>query len=186
MNGRQNAESTSLKFCAWNICGLKDKLQDKNILDFILGFDIVWLLETKKYFNVQVPGFVVYQNVSKEGYHRGGIMMLVKYTILDCIVQVDTNTEGQIWIVLEQCGTMKVGGVYIPPEDSPYYDPALYGALAAHTKDFENILVLGDYNARIGVPNIVNKNGDPYHSLDIYYCPKRPTLKRSPFTRTVI
>ena len=133
-------------------------------MKFILGFDIVWILETKKHFNVQVPGFTVYENVSREGYHRGGVMMLVKHKILDSIVEVDTNTEGQIWIVLDRHGTqtVKVGGVYIPPEDSPYFNPAEFGALAAHTRDTNNIIVLGDFNARVGVPNIIDKNGVPY------------------------
>ena len=61
-----------LSLCSWNICGLKDKLSDQDVLNFILKFDIVWLLETKKYFNLNVSDFNVYCNVSKAGYYRGG------------------------------------------------------------------------------------------------------------------
>ena len=90
MNDRQNTDS-SLKLCSWNIGGLRDKLQNEDILNFVLGFDIVWLLETKYYFNVQVPGFTIYHNVSREGYHRGGVMMLVKHTIMN--YKLSTNVK---------------------------------------------------------------------------------------------
>ena len=151
MNG-QRSYDTKLKLCAWNICGLKDKLQNEDILKFILDFDIVWILESKKYFNLQVPGFFIYQNVSREGHHRGGVIMLVKQKYVNYIMEVDTNTEGQIWAILAKKGSsmVKVGGVYIPPEDSPYFNPAEYGALAAHTRDFKSVIVLGDFNSRVG------------------------------------
>ena len=55
-------KNNELRLCSWNIGDLKDKLQDKNILMFVLDCDIVWILETKKYFNIQVPGFTVYRN----------------------------------------------------------------------------------------------------------------------------
>lgn len=72
------------------------------------------------YFNLSVPGFSIYRNVSREGQHRGGIVMLVKSKIMDSVMQVDTEEEGQIWVVLSCLPTLKVGGVYIPTNDSPY------------------------------------------------------------------
>lgn len=59
--------TSKLTLYSWNIAGIKDKLQDPNILQFILKFDIVWILEAKKYFNLNVPGFTVYENISREG-----------------------------------------------------------------------------------------------------------------------
>ena len=57
---------------------MKDKLQDPKILEFILNFDIVWILQAKKYVNSSVPGFIFYKNVSREGQHRSGTVILVK------------------------------------------------------------------------------------------------------------
>ena len=57
-----------LKLCSWNIAGLRGKLEKKVIFDFIQGFDVVWLLESKEYFHVSVPGFMVYCNISAKRY----------------------------------------------------------------------------------------------------------------------
>lgn len=65
----------NLNLCSWNMARLRDKLQEQDILGFILQFNIVWLLETKKYFNLNVPGFNIYRNVSR-GQHRGGVMFV--------------------------------------------------------------------------------------------------------------
>ena len=57
---------------------------------------------------------------------------------------------------------MKVGGVYIPPEDSPYFNSSQHGTLEAHTHTSDNIIVLGDFNGRVGTPHIVKENGETY------------------------
>lgn len=45
--------------------------------------------------------------------------------------------------------SLKLGGVYIPPEDSPYFQVVDMGALAAHTRHTGHVVVLGDFNARV-------------------------------------
>lgn len=54
-----------IRLCSWNIGGVKDKLQNNNILSFILNFHIIWLLETKSSQKFGVPGYTVYHNPSK-------------------------------------------------------------------------------------------------------------------------
>lgn len=130
---------------------------------FILKFDIVWILESKMYFELNVPGFNIYRNVSREGHHRGGVVMLVKSKLMDSVLQVDTKEEGQIWVVLSCLPALKLGGVYIPPSDSPYYSPAQYGALAGHTADKDQVIALGDFNARVAKPQLTDGNGNQYH-----------------------
>ena len=148
--------------CAWNIAGLRDKLEDLSILRFITDFDIVFLLETKMYFNINIPGFDVYANVSQHGQHRGGVVMLVKCALSSDVSYVDTDDEGQIWVTLLGSPRIKIGGVYVPPEDSPYFSVAQHGTVAAHTLPQENIIVLGDFNARVGTPSIKNEDGYLY------------------------
>ena len=103
-----------------------------------------------------VPGFQVYMNKSRKNSRRGGIMMLIKCALVPFITQVNMSIEGQIWVKLSCCAEVWFGGVYIPPDDSPYHDPALLGALEGQVKDCDRVIVLGDLNARVGVP--VNRN----------------------------
>lgn len=108
---RQNKE---VKICSWNIAGLKDKLQDNMILQFVMSFDIVFLLEAKQNFNSTVPGFDVYTNVSRVGQHRGGgVVMLVRCILTDDIINVDTDSEKHIWITMSWWPNQKIGEVYV-------------------------------------------------------------------------
>ena len=70
-------------------------------------------------------------------------MLLIKDKVLEFVKCIDMDTEGQIWIILNFLVTYKLGGVYIPPDDSPYFQQADIGALAAHTLDSSNLFVLG-------------------------------------------
>ena len=118
--------------------------------------------ETKICYNVSVPGFHVFYNPSKHGTHRGGIMLLIRDKLLDYVKCVDMNTEGQIWVSLVFIVTYKLGGVYIPPDDSPYFQQADIGALESHILESENTIVMGDLNARVGTPDLSNSENIPY------------------------
>ena len=153
---------TQLKICSWNIAGLKDKLQDENILRFIMEFDVIFIQESKRYFHLNVPGFNVYTNVSTAGQHRGGMVMLLKCYLSDEVLNVNTDDESQIWLTMSWWPSFKFGGIYIPPDDSPYYSPVLHGKLAAHTLPPDNVIVLGDFNGRVGTPLVRNEEGQIY------------------------
>lgn len=55
---------------------LNYKLEERDILQFILGYDIVWLFETKNDLHQNVPGFRVHAHVSRSDQHRGGVVRL--------------------------------------------------------------------------------------------------------------
>ena len=133
---------------------MKEKLQNPSILSFLLNFDIVWILETKYFSQSSVPGFRVYLNESRKGRHRGGVIMLVKCALVDYITRVDTDDEGMIWLELSMCLRIKLDGVYIPPAGSLYFDMSLFGLLQARCADSEKCIILGDFNARVGVASI--------------------------------
>ena len=121
-------------------------------------------MEAKTYFHLAVPGFMVYCNVSPAGMKRGGIVMLVKNKLKQFISSVNMETDGQIWILLSFLATVRLGGVYIPPHDSPYYERAQWGAVASHIADphAEHVVVMGDLNARVGTPVLSDADGRPY------------------------
>ena len=62
--------------------------------------------------------------------------------------------EGMIWLELSMCLGVKLGGVYIPPADSLYFDMSLFGLLQAQCADSEKCIIFGDFNARVGIPRI--------------------------------
>lgn len=107
------------------------------------------------YFNLTVPGFNLYTNASREGQHRGGVVMLVKSNLARYVTQVDATEEDQIWVVLSWLPKVKLGGVYIPPIDSPFYHLVQHGVLARQTAGTEKVVVLGDLNARVFIIAII-------------------------------
>ena len=50
--------------------------------------------------------------------------MLIKNRLMEYVKCIDMDTEGQIWVSLTFLVIFKLGGVYIPPEDSPYFQQA--------------------------------------------------------------
>ena len=122
-----------------------------------------WISETKTYFNLSVPGFDAYKNVSAAGMVRGGVVMLMKSYLRKFVKEVNMGTEGQIWLVLSFLTSVTLGGVYIPPIDSPYYERAHWGSIAAHAAEASgHLIVLGDLNGRVGTPALPDAAGEMY------------------------
>ena len=74
-------------------------------------------------------------------------MLLIKSKLCEYVKSIDMDTEGQIWVVLNFLVSYKIGGVYVPPDDSPYFQQVCLGALDARIRDSENTIVLVDLNA---------------------------------------
>ena len=79
---------------------MKNKLQETNLLKFVLSYDIVRLLETKKYFHLYVLGFSVYTNVSRSGPHRGGVLMLVASWLTKYASRIDRYRRSDLVTVV--------------------------------------------------------------------------------------
>ncbi len=150
---RSDTHNTDLKLCSWNIGGILDKFLKEAVLKYILEFDAVWILELKTGTDIQIPGFCVFRNIDETCPHRGGIALLVKNYLQPYIDQVDITTPGQIWLGLRCAPNYSMGGCYIPPTDSPYFDLAHFGYLQSRLMlNYERgvySVVLGDFNARV-------------------------------------
>lgn len=85
----------------------------------------------KNVLELERPGIyhLLYRNVSREGKHRAGVVMHVKSKTMDSVIQIDIDEEDPIWVVLLYVPTLKLGEVYIPPNDSPYYSTVQYGTV---------------------------------------------------------
>ena len=141
-----------LKLCSWNICGVKEKLNDSEILKFLMQYDLVWLLEVKSVYQKSVPGFYMYNNMSRRGSHRGGVTLLIKCALMQFVTKVDMDADNMIWVELSVCEGVKFGGVYIPPEDSLYCEASPFQTLSERCSISRDEIVLGDFNARVGSP----------------------------------
>ena len=140
----------ALKVCSWNICGVRDKFESTFLLNYAHSFDILWLSEVKTGLSVYVPGFVTYQNINKDCSHRGGIVLLVKHSLVKYVKMVDVSEPGQIWLYLTICPKLALGSCYMPPIDSLYSEPSLLGNIQAKLFTTRKITILiGDMNARV-------------------------------------
>ena len=150
-NGVSNRK---LKLCSWNIGGAKHKLNINQILEFLHNYDIIWILESKQIQSTNVPGFLVYHNASRHGNHRGGVMLLVKHAFKDYLENINISLESQIWFELSCYPNTRFGGVYIPPEDSQYYDQSIIANMYVQMNGKEKVVILGDFNAHVGRPEM--------------------------------
>ena len=63
--------------------------------------------------------------------------------------------------------SISFGGVYIPPEDSNFFNRTLIANMNAHINSKKNVVVLGLFIARTGNPTIPNKRGGHYEYYNI-------------------
>ena len=137
------------------------------MLKFLHEYDIIWISETKHVSTTNIPGFVVYHNVSHHGKHRGGIMLLVKCDVQRYLLNVNMNLDSQIWLELSFLPGVYLAGVYIPPDDSRFYDQGIVANISAQIKCKKHVIILGDFNARTGKPKLSNKRGEEYDYINI-------------------
>ena len=131
------------------------------------NYDIIFILETKQILTTNVPGFLVYHNASRHGNHRGGVMLLIKNHIQKFLLNVNLTLESQIWFELSCYPNTRFGGIYIPPEDSPFYNQTIMANMYAQINEKEKVVMLGDFNARVGKPDMLNTKGKKLEYVDI-------------------
>ena len=150
--------------------------ENTDIIAYLQTFDIMWISEIKLRTPITVPGFKTYLNVDQQMPTRGGILLLIKSHLEPFISRVDVQDNGQIWINMSCLPNMDLGGAYIPPYDSPYYDARVFGALQARIIDAHEkgrgVILSGDINARewdeTQLQGLINPiNGSYYNLPDI-------------------
>ena len=67
----------------------------------------------------------MYQDNNKDR-SRGGTAVLIRNSVKNMIKNIDVSIEGQVWIKLSVLPKVQIGGCYIPPPDSPYFDILIF------------------------------------------------------------
>lgn len=62
------------------------------------------------------------------------------------------------WLQLLCYPDVLFGGVYVPLEHYPYYEPSIYGNIAAQISNRERVILVGGFNAPVGHPCISNSD----------------------------
>ncbi len=108
-----------------------------------------------------------------QGRDSGGMITWYKSELTHSIT-ITKKVENHIWLKINKntlCAKLHVHmcAIYIPPSESPYYNPDIFSALQKdidHSKTLGNVLICGDSNARTGErPDTMNTQGDKHPLL---------------------
>ena len=113
--------------------------------------DIVVLSEIHRATVKHAPGFipVVANNISPN--HRGGLVVLFKYSIYNDVYNIDKSIPEQLWFKLRSVPGVQFCGAYIAPSDSKYFNESSLPELQAKSSSADlSYVILGDLNARCG------------------------------------
>ena len=176
---------SNISICTWNVGGLfpanLNKITDANLLEEIIGHDIILLTETHlgKDENIVLSGYKYYpvcRPISANNRYFGGLVIFIKVTILPGIeIMKNTNLDSQ-WVKLDKlffnlskhiflCPT------YIIPASSSYIFQSDVDVLDRIDKYIVNqyaekghSVLYGDFNARTGseLDYIESDIFDPY------------------------
>ena len=164
------ADIKGLKILSFNVEGLDSMLTDPTFSDLINKHDICILTETMRNSDAKLnlenfwDDSYIRPKEKKAGRHSGGITILVK-SHLRKGVKISHKSEGFLWFRLDKDffkipNDLFICAAYIPPQNTSktilvktdYFDDLLSTINQFMRKG--NVLLAGDFNARIGNENI--------------------------------
>ena len=149
-----------------NIRGVKSKL---NTLKEIINEEkpnVICLNEThlEKNENIEIKGYSFYNNNNKEG--KGGVSIGIQNNLKHISVEIDRKTEEYetLWIKISNDKIkIRIGNIYAPQEsrtDIKCFEK-MYNHIKSHKLETEKlnekILIIGDFNCKVGNIEINNK-----------------------------
>ena len=121
-----------------NVCGLKSKLRFPDFNDFIMGYDIVLLTETKldEMDSIVIPGFNIFtKNRKLKKRKSGGVALLLNNKSNSAVEIIDSDIKETLWFRLKEHNTKEDNVfivIYNPPQDSRYADPDIFSYIENH------------------------------------------------------
>ena len=178
----------NIKLCFWNIGGLKsktpNKLSDPIFLQHIYKHDIILLAETHVGYGeaVNIPGyhyFPICRDQSKNGRYFGGLAILYKNELKPGIKLLPIMNSNFHWFILKNDffnleKDIYTCLVYYPPVQSATLHNQDCSILDLIEKDIikhqdhGNIMLCGDFNARVGCENdFITKDNNNFNDKSI-------------------
>lgn len=106
-----------IRVVAWNINGVKTKLEKPVVEALLLQYDIISLSETKTDLRISLPGFIAYRCSTSVSSHRGGTVVMVKNSLARYVTNVAYCDGDQVWLKLKCNPNVLFGFCYIPPQN---------------------------------------------------------------------
>ena len=165
---KSDTSATKVNFLSLNVCGLRSKLKQVEFLDFMKGYDIIMLTETKtdkvdldfltETFASQgyLTHFQSRKSNSNSNQKSGGIALIFKENLSQYISVITKESECVLWFMIDKSlfGTEQdilAGAVYIPPEGTKYSNVTIFDDIDSCLIDLCNddkcVLLFGDFNA---------------------------------------
>ena len=97
-----------------------------------------------------IPGFHCIHSLTIIGENmRSGVAIMIKSRLWPSVHTV-TRLKDQIWFSLTNLPDIRLGAVYITPQDSHYFTHEGFAAIQEQCSMHRKVLFLGDLNARLG------------------------------------
>ena len=145
-------------------------MQRTDVVNFLLRFDIIYILEIKTAYPFSVPGFMCIRSKVIEGEElRGGVAVLMRSWLFETQLYDVNILPDQVWFRLHLLPDLLMGAIYIPPHDSPYFNNRSFAYVQEQGMEDPNcnMLILGDLNARIGdLENFNNQGNEVTYTLN--------------------
>ena len=129
--------------------GLRNKFESDCVLKWMSRHDIVVLSEIHRATVKHAPGFIPIIANNPSPNHRGGLVVLFKYSIYPEVFNIDKTVPEQLWFRLRSVPDVQFCGAYIAPSDSLYFNENSFAEMQARSNDRPCVIV-GDLNARCG------------------------------------
>lgn len=191
----------NIRILAWNVQGLRSKLNSKAFIKFseqfkIISFSETWACKKEDIENVY-PDYEVYSS-QRSKFSKGGLVVCVHKSLCQGVTRIFEHVEDKVFLIFDKCVFESsfdfiVGFVYIAPECSIIYGEDNETGIEHLDDDIDEIsqvfpdlplLLCGDFNARIGDMSDLEgmnqcKHAQPLTDVDEFLSQsERPQMER--------
>ena len=161
------------KMASLNVCGQRKKAEYPDFLEFIENYDLLFFSETKidETDVISFPGYSCFAQPRKSRSFRrsGGISVYFRDSYAKYIKKIESESDYILWMEIDKSlfhtdESLIFGSVYIPPENSNYYNDdemfVLENEITSFCSAHKYVCVSGDYNARTSENRDYTENDD--------------------------